>query len=70
MEEKNPLIFETWRAMLARIGDLTEQQLVEAINLEVSIYRRKIVINRLHQRYSKMRAARERALLLKGELLL
>lgn len=62
--------FGTWRELMQTIGGMNEPQLAEAINYEVSTYRRKNYITRMHQRYSRLRADREREQLLNQEILL
>lgn len=62
--------FDTWRQMLAVIASMDESQLVTAIILEASTYRRKNIITRLHQRYTRLRAHREREALIEGKSLL
>ena len=64
------VVFESWRQLIAELGSLDEESLRESINLEVSTYKRKSVLSRLHQRYTKLRAKRERQLLIDGEMLL
>ena len=61
---------EGWRDMLARIGSMTEAELANCINYEVSRYKRPTIIKRLHQRYAKLFTARQREELLRGETLL
>lgn len=60
--------FTNWRHMIEQIASLTEEALKDSINEEVKTLRRKDVVVRLHQRYSKLRTARERELLIKGKL--
>lgn len=62
--------FGTWRELMTTLPSMNEQQLAEAINYEVSTYRRKNFIARMHQRYSRLRADREREQLLNQEILL
>lgn len=61
---------ESWEHLHRIIGKLSEDELRQTINYEASTYKRKTLLTRLHQRYTKMRALRERSLLLSGELLL
>ena len=63
-------IFQSWRELMADIMKLTEQELKDAINLEVSTYRRKRFIERMHMRFERLRSERERAELVAGETLL
>ena len=64
------MVFTSWRELISSVGRLNEQELRESINYEVSTYRRKAFISRMHQRYARLRSERERALLLAGEMLL
>jgi len=43
---------------------------IEHLRREVATYKRKLIITRMHQKYSRLRADRERQLLLSGEHLL
>ena len=61
---------ESWKDLMRKLPTMTEEQLRLAINYEVSRFRRKVIITRLHQRYCKLVAARERAALLDGTMLL
>lgn len=63
-------VITSWRDLIAKLMQMSEEDLRNAINFEVSTYRRKAIISRLHARYSKLRAARERELLIKSEMLL
>ena len=60
----------TFRELLAVLSTLSEDELRSAINYEVSTYQRQKVISRLHQRYTKLRAIRERDALVRGKILL
>ncbi len=64
------VVFESWKQLIAQVGEMDEESLRESINFEVSTYKRKNVIGRLHQRYTKLRAKRERQLLIEGGTLL
>lgn len=64
------MVFESWKQMQAVLTTLTEEELRESINFEISTYGRVAIISRLHQRYAKLRAARERELLVRKEMLL
>lgn len=59
-----------WKDLMQRLPALTESELVTLINYEVARYHRHAIIRRLHARYSKLRAARERELLVAGEMML
>lgn len=63
-------MIESWQEMVKVINGLDESQLQTEINVEVSTYRRKAIITRLHQRYTKLRSQRERAGLIAGKHLL
>jgi hypothetical protein len=63
-------VFNSWRELMAGVSKLTEAELRESINYEVSTYRRKNFIERMHQRYTKLRSERERKELISGETLL
>jgi len=60
----------SWRDMLEKLPKMNEETLREAINYEVATYKRKLIITRMHQRYSRLRADRERKQLLNQEILL
>jgi hypothetical protein len=62
--------YESWRGLLVDLPKLTEDELRVAINIEVVGPCRKNFIERLHMRYTKVRATRERALLSNRELIL
>jgi hypothetical protein len=49
-----------WRELNRRINDLTEEQLLDMLAAEAKGPRRVSIITRLHQRYTILRAARER----------
>jgi hypothetical protein len=55
-----------WRSMIAVLSDLTEAQLKDALDVELKTHKRPAIARRLHQRYSAMRTARERAEIMKG----
>ena len=61
---------ESFKDLMSRIGLLSEQQLQIIINYESVTYKRKDVLTRLHMRYCKLRNARERDALLRGEYLI
>lgn len=60
----------SWKETLTKSREMTEQELLTSINYEVSTYKRRDVLRRLHQRYNKLRCRREREELLSGGLLL
>lgn len=59
-----------WKDMCERINTLDEEELRQLINFEVSTFKRRTVIERMHQRFTKLRSTRERVLLITGETLL
>ena len=50
-----------WRSMIAVLSTLTEDELKQVLDVELETYKRPAIARRLHQRYSAMRTARERA---------
>ena len=60
------LYLKDWGFMNSQLATLREDQLKQLINMEISGKRRETWIERLHQRYSKLVTARERAELLAG----
>lgn len=56
--------------MINKINEMGEAELQLALNMEASTYRRKAIITRLHQRFTKLRSNREREGLVAGTLLL
>ena len=64
------IIINSWNDLVTILPDMTEEQLRVTINYEVSKYRRKAIIKKMHQRYAKLNAARIRQELLDGEVLL
>ena len=57
---------KSWRNLNAVIGVLNEEQVAKMIADEMSRGHRVTFITRLHQRYTALRTARERAELLLG----
>lgn len=57
---------QNWREFLDVINNLDEQQCKEALTIEVAGKKRKIIAERLHQRYCKLRTQRERAELMEN----
>lgn len=62
MSRKQP---DSWRAINRVLRDLTEDQLTHMIEVEMATQRRVVVVERLHQRLSALRTARERLELMK-----
>ena len=58
------------RELAAVLPTMNEVELKEAINFEVSTFRRKFIITRMHMRYERLRSLREREQLVNGEILL
>ena len=54
----------SWQALNERIKELTEAELYSALNTEMSHDRRGHIVTRIHARYMKLKAAREREELL------
>jgi hypothetical protein len=63
-------MINTWEDMIKVVGSMGERELADAINYEVATYCRASIIKRMHSRFAKLRTARERQSLLKGEILL
>lgn len=55
----------TWRELNAKLSLFTEDEVLQMLNNERSGARRSTVLQRLHQRYTMLRAARERIELMK-----
>ena len=58
-----------WETLIAQVGQMDENTVKAWINYENSTYKRKSFLTRLHQRYCKLRDARERDELWAGRLL-
>ena len=54
----------TWRALNDKLGTMTEAEVLTLLELERREGKRLTMLARLHQRYTTLRAARERAELL------
>lgn len=54
-----------WRSLNATLNDKTEEEVLELLNHERQSERRISMLQRLHQRYTILRAARERVEILK-----
>lgn len=50
----------SWRELNSKIGSLSEQELLDLIEQELKGDQRTTVLVRLHQRYTMVRAMRER----------
>jgi hypothetical protein len=54
-----------WRSLNATLNDKTEEEVLELLNHERQTERRISMLQRLHQRYTILRASRERVEILK-----
>lgn len=54
-----------WRSLNATLNDKTEDEVLELLNHERQTERRISMLQRLHQRYTILRAARERVEIIK-----
>lgn len=55
----------SWRKLNEKLSAMTEEQVLEMLETERLTTKRVTVLERLHQRYTTLRAARERAEILK-----
>ena len=62
-------MLDSWATLNKDVGKLREDQIKNLINYEVSTKRRAVMIDRLHQRFAKLRNQRERLELKAGGLL-
>lgn len=58
----------SWRALNEKLTKLTEKEVLDLLNAEREGEQRISMLSRLHQRYTILRAARERAEILKKPL--
>jgi len=58
----------SWRALNEKLIKLTEKEVLDLLNAEREGEQRISMLSRLHQRYTILRAARERAEILKKPL--
>ena len=58
----------SWRKLNDQLSTMTEQQVLDMLNDERQTGKRVTVLERLHQRYTTLRAARERVEILKEAL--
>jgi hypothetical protein len=56
----------TWRGLNKIISELSEPQLFRLLNDEINGLKRPAMLERLHQRFTIVRAARERVEILQG----
>ena len=54
-----------WRSLNAKLNDLNEEEVLALLTQERENERRISMLQRLHQRYTSLRAARERVEILK-----
>lgn len=57
---------ESWRSLHSKLGRLTEQEVYDLLQQELAAQKRASILERLHQRYCTLRAARERIEIMKG----
>jgi hypothetical protein len=55
----------SWRELNARLNDLGERELLDLLDAELKGPKRTTVLVRLHQRYTMVRAGRERSEMLR-----
>ena len=55
----------SWRKLNDKLSTMTEQEVLALLNNERQTAKRVTVLERLHQRYTTLRAARERVEILK-----
>ncbi len=58
----------SWRKLNDMLSTMTEQQVLDLLNAEREQGKRVTVLERLHQRYTTLRAARERKEILQGAI--
>jgi len=56
----------TWHQVCSKLTHMTEEQITELLQEEITQHKRPAIVRRLHQRFSTLRAARERAAIMKG----
>lgn len=56
----------TWRELQEVVTECTEEEVVSLLIDEVTLYKRPHIIVRLHQRYARLRADRERQEILRA----
>lgn len=61
MNKSLMLMLNNWRDLNEGMSELREDQIKEMLDYEMVNEQRKTVIERLHQRYTTLRAKRERA---------
>ena len=61
MNEQSLKALKNWRVFNDELNAFTESEVLEMLEYELLNENRKTFVERLHQRYSTLRAARERA---------
>lgn len=56
----------SWRELNEKLSNMTEEEVLKMLQIEISREKRASYIQRLHQRFCTLRDARERMELLKG----
>lgn len=64
MNEQMMKALKNWRVFNEMLNDIPENQVLEMLEYELLNENRKTFVERLHQRYSTLRAMRERATLM------
>lgn len=59
-------LLDSWRTLLDGVEQLDEMGLIQALSVEINGQRRKSFISRIHQRFNRVRADRERRQLAAG----
>lgn len=57
----------TWRSLNDQLNNMSEEEVLELLNKERAGARRTSLLERLHQRYTILRATRERAEIFSGK---
>lgn len=55
----------TWHQLCGQLNKMSEEEVEAMLNEEVLEHRRPAIARRLHQRFTMLRAARERAVIMK-----
>jgi len=58
-----------WKSMYVQIKFMTEEEVKQVLNYELSTTNRKGIVQRLHQRYTRLRFAHEKELIKAGSFL-
>ena len=65
MDDALVKIMSSWNILSANMHTLSEEQVFDLMNYELLTKRRRVVVERLHMRYSGLKAKREREELLR-----